>query len=227
MLIVTGGHSQWYIVSDYLLGKKPLIDLPAINFAKVHGSQNRMLHSEDPQETVAVGLCHLGEDVVGTIAASNDVSISFSCEGKYLGACDLIKKGVPLPFEKRDYLIKNSINGNFIFRKELRVEYSIVTDKTNTITKSQVVPSTNIFESILRAALALLGVAIFDIPRILWYLIKGELDKLDDTVVEGLINNEYAVELSPDIIVNEEGIIKVGGTISVDGESLVIPEIII
>ena len=227
LLIVTGGHSQWYIVSDYLLGKKTLIDLPAINFAKVHGSQNRMLHSEDPQETVAVGLCHLGEDVVGTIAASNDVSISFSCEGKYLGACDLIKKGVPLPFEKRDYLIKNSINGNFIFRKELRVEYSIVTDKTNTITKSQVVPSTNIFESILRAALALLGVAIFDIPRILWYLIKGELDKLDDTVVEGLINNEYAVELSPDIIVNEEGIIKVGGTISVDGESLVIPEIII
>ncbi len=102
-----------------------------------------------------------------------------------------------------------------------------MTDKTNTITKSQVVPSTNIFESILRAALALLGVAIFDIPRILWYLIKGELDKLDDTVVEGLINNEYAVELSPDIIVNEEGIIKVGGTISVDGESLVIPEIII
>ena len=227
LLIVTGGHSQWYIVSDYLLGKKTLIDLPAINFAKVHGSQNRMLHSEDPQETVAVGLCHLGEDVVGTIAASNDVSISFSCEGKYLGACDLIKKGVPLPFEKRDYLIKNSINGNFIFRKELRVEYSIVTDKTNTITKSQVVPSTNIFESILRAALALLGVAIFDIPRILWYLVKGELDKLDDTVVEGLINNEYAVELSPDIIVNEEGIIKVGGTISVDGESLVIPEIII
>ena len=227
LLIVTGGHSQWYIVSDYLLGKKTIIDLPEIDFAKVHGSQNRMLQSEDPQETVAVGLCHLGEDVVGTIAASNDVSISFSCEGKYLGACDLIKKGVPLPFEKRDYLIKNSINGNFIFRKELRVEYSIVTDKTNTITKSQVVPSTNIFESILRAALALLGVAIFDIPRILWYLIKGELDKLDDTVVEGLINNEYAVELSPDIIVNEEGIIKVGGTISVDGESLVIPEIII
>lgn len=227
LLIVTGGHSQWYIVSDYLLGKKTLIDLPAINFAKVRGAQNRMLQSEDPQETVAVGLCHLSEDVVGTIAASNDVSISFSCEGKYLGACDLIKKGVPLPFEKRDYLIKNSINGNFIFRKELRVEYSIVTDKTNTITKSQVVPSTNIFESILRAALALLGVAIFDIPRILWYLVKGELDKLDDTVVEGLINNEYAVELSPDIIVNEEGIIKVGGTISVDGESLVIPEIII
>lgn len=227
LLIVTGGHSQWYIVSDYLLGKKTIIDLPEIDFAKVHGSQNRMLQSEDPQETVAVGLCHLGEDVVGTIAASNDVSISFSCEGKYLGACDLIKKGVPLPFEKRDYLIKNSINGNFIFRKELRVEYSIVTDKTNTITKSQVVPSTNIFESILRAALALLGVAIFDIPRILWYLIKGELDKLDDTVVEGLINNEYAVELSPDIIVNEEGIIKVGGTISVDGESLVIPEIVI
>ena len=180
-----------------------------------------------PQETVAVGLCHLDENVVGTIAASNDVSISFSCEGKYLGACDLIKKGVPLPFEKRDFLIKNTMDGNFIFRRELKVEYSIVTDKTNTIVKSQVVPSTGIIETTFRTALAVVGVAIFDVPRILWYLVRGELDKLDDTLIEDLINNKYNVELSPDIFVNEEGIIKVGGTIKIDGESLVIPEIVI
>lgn len=227
LLIVTGGHSQWYIVSEYLLGKKSLINLPPINFARIQDSPNCMIQSEDPQETVAIGLCHLDEDVVGTIAASNDVSVSFSCENKYLGACDLVKKGVPLPFEKRDYLIKNTIDGNFIFRRELKIEYSIVTDKTNTIVKSQIVPSTSILESIFRAVFAVLGVAIFDIPRILWHLLKGELDKLDDTLVENLINNDYNVELSPDISVNEEGIIKVGGTIKVDGESLVIPEIVI
>lgn len=227
MLIVTGGHSQWYIVADYLRGKKTLIDLPAINFAKIQNNPNRMLQSDDPQETVAVGLCHIDEDVVGTIAASNNVSICFTCDGTYLGACDLIKKGVPLPFEKKDFFIKSSIGGNFILRKELKVEYSIVTDKTNLITKSQVVPSTTIFESLLRAALALIGVTLFDIPRAIWYWVKGELDQLDQTVVENLKNNKYAVELSPDIMVNEEGIIKVGGTISVDGKSLVIPEIVI
>jgi len=227
VLIVTGGHSQWYIVSEYLLGKRNHINLPAIGFDKIIANPNCLIQSEDPQETVAVGLCRLGEAVVGIIPASNDVSISFMCEGKYLGACDLITKGMPLPYEKKDFLIKSSINGNFIFRKELKIEYSILTDKTNTICKSQIVPSTSVFESILRAALAVLGVAIFDIPRMIWHLLKGDIDKLDDTLIQDLVNNEYAVELSPDIFVNEEGIIKVGGTIKVDGESLVIPLIVI
>lgn len=227
LLILTGGHSQWYIVTEYLLGKKTLIDLPVVKFAKILDNPSCMIQSEDPQETVSVGLCHIDEDIVGTIAASNDVSISFTCEGKYLGACDLIKKGVPLPYEKRDFLIKNSINGNFIFRKELNIEYAIITDKTNTICKSQIVPSTGVLETIIRAALAVLGVAIFDVPRVLWYLLMGDIDKLDDTVMKDLINNEYSVELSPDIFVNEEGIIKVGGTMKVDGESLNIPEVVI
>ncbi len=228
VLIVTGGHSQWYIVSEYLSGKKSdFIDLPQMNFTKILENPKFLIQSDDPQETVAVGLCHLDEDVVGPRAASNDVSISFTCEGKYLGACELIRKGVPLPFEKRDYLIKNTIGGNFIFRKELKVEYSIVTDKTNTIVKSQTVPSTSILETIIRAVLAVIGVAIFDIPKILWYFFRGELDKLDDMVIESIINNQYEVELSPDLFVNEEEIIKVGGTIKVDGESLVIPEIVI
>lgn len=227
LLIITGGHSQWYIVSEYLLGKKNFAGLPAINFAKIKERQDCLVQSDDPQETVAVGLCHLDEDVVGTIAASNDVSISFTCEGKYLGACDLIKKGVPLPFEKRDFLIKNSINGNFVFRRELKIDYSIVTDKSNTINKSKIVPSDGIIATVFKAVLSVIGVALFDIPRIIYYLVRGELDKIDDTVLEKLIDSEYEIELSPDIIVNEEGIIKVGGTIKVDGETINIPEIVI
>lgn len=228
VLIVTGGHSQWYIVSEYLSGKKSdFIDLPQMNFTKILENPKFLIQSDDPQETVAVGLCHLDEDVTGTIPSANDVSINFSCEGKYLGACELIRKGVPLPFEKRDYLIKNTIGGNFIFRKELKVEYSIVTDKTNTIVKSQTVPSTSILETIIRAVFVVIGVAAHDIPKMLWYFFRGKLDKLDNIVIENIINNQYEVELSPDLFVNEEGIIKVGGTIKVDGESLVIPEIVI
>ena len=193
LLIITGGHSQWYIVSEYLLGKKNFAGLPAINFAKIKERQDCLVQSDDPQETVAVGLCHLDEDVVGTIAASNDVSISFTCEGKYLGACD----------------------------------YSIVTDKSNTINKSKIVPSDGIIATVFKAVLSVIGVALFDIPRIIYYLVRGELDKIDDTVLEKLIDSEYEIELSPDIIVNEEGIIKVGGTIKVDGETINIPEIVI
>lgn len=228
LLIITGGHSKWYIVPEYLLGKKGYVNLPFINFAKIRQSPYRLVQSADPQETVAVGLCHMDEDVVGTLAASNDVAISFTCEGKYLGACDLIKKGVPLPYEKRDFMIENTINGNFFFRKAIMVDYSVITDKTNTINKSIKVPSDRIITVLLKAVLATLGVALIDIPRIIYYFVTGKLDELDDLLIQDIINNDYNVKLSPDIYVNEEGIIKVGGIINVDGDTEVtIPEIVI
>ena len=228
LLIITGGHSKWYIVPEYLLGQRGTINLPSINFVKIRQSPIRLVQSVDPQETVAVGLCHLDEDVVGTLAASNDVAISFTCEGKYLGACDLIKKGVPLPYEKRDFQIENRIKGNFFFRKAFKIDYSVVTDKTNTINKSITAPADGILMVLLKAVLAVLGVALIDIPRFVYYFVRGKLDELDDTLIEDIINNDYKVELSPDIYVNEEGIIKVGGTITVDGDAEVtIPEIVI
>lgn len=227
LLILTGGHSQWYVVQEYLLGKTGFIDLPQLDFSRIHAHPEFLVQSEDPQETVAVGLCHIDEDVVGALGAANDVSISFTCEGKYLGACELIRKGVPLPFAKNDFLITNSIDGNFIFRRELNIEYSIVTDQINTIKKSITVPSDGILATLIKAVLSLLGVTIFDIPRILYYMIRGKLEELDDTLLQDIINSEYKVELSPDILVNEEGIIKVGGVIKVDGESLNIPQIVI
>ncbi len=228
LLIITGGHSKWYVVSEYLLGKKGYANLPFINFSMIRQSPYRLIQSADPQETVAVGLCHMDEDVVGTLAASNDVAISFTCDGKYLGACDLIKKGVPLPYEKRDVLIKNRIKGNFFFRKAFTIDYAVITDKTNTINKSITAPAEGILMVLLKTVLAVVGVALIDIPRFLYYFVRGELDELDDTVLGDIIDCDYAVELSPDIYVNEEGIIKVGGSIKVDGEvEVTIPEIVI
>ena len=227
LLIITGGHSKWYIVADYLVGEKGYVDMNAINFTKIHNEPFRLVQSADPQETVAVGLCHMDEDVVGTIAMANDVSMSFTCEGKYLGACDLIKKGVPLPFEKRDFLIENSIKGNFIFRRKLNIEYSIITDKCNTITKSIIVPSDAILFSLIKIVLSAVRYVAYDMWRIWWYFLRGKLDELDGTIIDIIIDYDYSAELSPDINVNEEGIIKVGGTIKVDGKELTIPEIVI
>ena len=228
LLIITGGHSKWYIVPEFLLGKKGYVNLPSVNFAKIRQMPFRLVQSADPQETVAVGLCHMDEDVVGTLAASNDVAMSFTCEGKYLGACNLIKKGVPLPYEKRDFMIENKIKGNFFFRKAIMVDYAVITDKTNTINKSIKVPSDRIVIVLLKAVLATLGVALIDIPRIVYYFVRGKIDELDDLLIQDIIDNDYSVKLSPDIYVNEEGIIKVGGTINVDGDTEVtIPEIVI
>lgn len=227
LLIVTGGHSKWYIVPEYLLGKKGFVDLPDIHFSQIRKQTYRFVQSVDPQETVAVGLCHLDEDVVGTIAASNNVSISFTCEGKYLGACELIKKGVPLPYEKTDFMVENSIKGNFFFRKKITIDYSVVTDKTNTINKSITVPSDMILFALLKTVLGAVRYMVYDMWRIWWYFLRGKLNELDGTIIDYIKDYDYSAVLSPDIYVNEEGIIKVSGTIEVDGEELSIPELVI
>ena len=231
LLIITGGHSKWYIVPEFLLGKKGYVNLPSINFAKIRQSSFRLVQSADPQETVAVGLCHMDEDVVGTLAASNDVAISFTCEGKYLGACDLIKKGVPLPFEKRDFLIENTIKGYFIFRKALKIDYSIITDRTNTINRSIMVPSDGIIAVLIKGvAGTLLGgvfLAIGAIAEIVKAIRSGDLSNINGEFADEIVSFDYKAELSPDIFVNEEGIIKVGGTINVDYKELTIPEVVI
>lgn len=226
LLIITGGHSQWYIVPEYLLGEKTFIDLPVIDFTQIKGKPNRLVQSEDPQETVAVGLCHLDEDVVGTIAASNDVAISFKSD-KYLGACELIKKGTPLPYENKDIIINNTITGNFIFRKAIEIEYSVITDKKNTIVKKQTIPSTGLIEAFLSAIFSAMGVAILDIPRIIWLVITGNLDRLDESFIAEIINHDYEVKLSPHITVNDEGIIEISGSMAIGSEEVEIPKIVI
>lgn len=228
MLVITGGHSQWYIVEDYLTGKKLTINLPKLNFSLIQKDVQRLVKTEDPQETVAVGLCYLDEDVVGSIAAANDVSIRFSCEGTYLGACDLIKKGTPLPFENTKINLKSAIKGNFIFRKELVVDYTVVTGETNEINKSVTVPSDDIIVVAFKTVLATLGVIIFDIPRYIYHWFNDTLHELkDDTILETIVNNNYNVTLSPNIKVNDEGIVTVGGVINLEGTEATIPDIII
>ena len=50
LVILTGGHSQWYFVKDMLLDKQ-LIDLP-----KIREDRGRILDTALPQETVALGM---------------------------------------------------------------------------------------------------------------------------------------------------------------------------
>lgn len=228
LLIITGGHSQWYIVPEYLIGKYRLPDLPDIRFTKIQENPELLLQSVDPQETVAVGLCHLDEDVVGMLAASNDISISFTCEGVYLGSCDLIRRGVELPFAKTDYMIASSIKGNFIFRKALQIDYDIITDHSNKITKSITVPADGILKVILKAAVALIGGSLLGIIKLLDVITSGKTEELGNGSLKREITEmNYEVKLSPDLYINEEGIIKVGGTVIVDGNTLQIPEIVI
>ena len=55
LMIVTGGHSQWYCVREMCLGHS-VAGLPPINFKKIIDNPKRLLSEGRPQETVANGL---------------------------------------------------------------------------------------------------------------------------------------------------------------------------
>ncbi|MBQ8621404.1 MAG: Hsp70 family protein [Oscillospiraceae bacterium] len=58
LVIVTGGHSQWYFVGDMLAGKMPrfgTVDLP-----RIRENPGRIIPISRPQETVALGLAYSG-----------------------------------------------------------------------------------------------------------------------------------------------------------------------
>ena len=56
LVIVTGGHSQWYFVRDMLAGKMP--QFGAVALPKIKENPSRIIPITRPQETVALGLVY-------------------------------------------------------------------------------------------------------------------------------------------------------------------------
>lgn len=222
ILIITGGHSLWYIVHDYFKSSNE-----KLKFQHIIDNPNLLIQSEFPQETVAVGLCYLDEDMVKCHPVPNDVDISFTCEDKFLGATNLVKKGMLLPYERKDIELKNKIKGNFIYGRALTIKYVITTDGNHQITREAYVEDEGLLKVLFNTVLAAIGVAVWDIPKISWKLITFQWDEIDPDVLKGVVNYDYDLVLKPVIQINEEGIIKLGGNISVGTRSINIPEITI
>ena len=73
IVILTGGHSNWYFAKELMDGTMPGIVHPALK--KVQAEKIRVMNLENPQETVALGMVYskLPFDVIGkTVVAVND-----------------------------------------------------------------------------------------------------------------------------------------------------------
>lgn len=55
LIILAGGHSQWYCIKEMCLGQS-VAELPAINFSKIKEAPCRLSMQSKPQETFANGL---------------------------------------------------------------------------------------------------------------------------------------------------------------------------
>ena len=88
LVILTGGHSQWYFVKEMLLGKMPQFGM--ISLDKIQKEPDRMISISLPQETVALGL------VYGKLASSFSTTLNNQIQyfmNKEL--LDIIEKELP------------------------------------------------------------------------------------------------------------------------------------
>lgn len=65
IVILTGGHSNWYFAKELIDGTMPGLEHPALS--KVQAEKGRVMNLENPQETVALGMVYskLPFDVIG------------------------------------------------------------------------------------------------------------------------------------------------------------------
>lgn len=104
-LILTGGHSQWYCISDILLNKLP--------FTTIKKDSTRILKCPNPNETVARGLCSYDKEIVcnhyfnGQITYEAHFSVTDHSVTKNNRRFILLDKKVVLPFSLK--LPKESI----------------------------------------------------------------------------------------------------------------------
>lgn len=100
MVILTGGHSQWYLVENYFKGERISSNLPPINFKKIIDNPQRLIHEKRPQETVANGLVYRDLNFDVTHTSSNNIWCQIKIEGKASPLFHLMSDQETLPFYK-------------------------------------------------------------------------------------------------------------------------------
>lgn len=224
IIILTGGHSQWYGTQDFLLNKH-FANLESIQIKKIQEQPNRLIHSTMPQYTVATGLCLKDEAIVAAMPMSYSLWIQFEYEGKKSRIIEVLRKGERLPFDKTLDTIKESITGNFIYRKEFSISCYVYEGNTLATAKKQKVstfsPDDGFIKIIFKTAILAIA-SPFVIAKIIYDWWKGQLDW---SQYKDILDNEYTIELIPHIIITENGIATVKTSIKVDDNDVSMPDI--
>jgi molecular chaperone DnaK (HSP70) len=102
LVILTGGHSKWYGVSEFIMGEK-FVGCETIDFTKIKKKPARLLQEASPQETVALGLVKIDEIIKNGFdlkpTMSNSVWIQYKLIDQKSELIPIIQHNAVLPVE--------------------------------------------------------------------------------------------------------------------------------
>lgn len=120
LVILTGGHCQWYFVEEMLLNKQKSPMGQQIRLPKLIQENIRLRRMKFPQETVAKGMAYKGFPINIRAVAANSVWLSLEIGITRIPPLLLIEKDTLLPATKR-----------IEFNKTIRAEFSTDMDAPN------------------------------------------------------------------------------------------------
>jgi molecular chaperone DnaK (HSP70) len=218
LVILTGGHSQWYGIRDFIL-RDDFACLESLNFLKIKQEPQRLLQEANPQETVAKGLVYkdVPFDVKHTMG--NSLWIQFEIDGKEseLFEAVSINDVLPIPNEINkgtlDWQI--TINSNSLTTKDVKVLCHCYygSNKENSIYKKseRIFAINNFLAAAIGGVFRTTGAAIGESYHFLT-LQWGKLGKS----TKYCFKETYTVKISTIINVSEDGTGKIKGTLGSD-----------
>lgn len=225
VIILNGGHSQWYCVKDFFLGK-PFANVELISFDMVKGYPDSLIQSIKPSQTVATGLCLRDKAIVAATPLANSFWIQFEYEGKTSSMMKIADKGHDLPFQSSIETIKDKIKGNFLYRRSFDIK-CVVYEGTSLKTAKKHVqsvhsPDNDIFGILFKAAIFAVVGTPFLVAKAVIDFISGDFN-IDDYA--DVFENDYGIELGAQICIAEDGIATVSPEITVDGNKVIMTPI--
>ena len=121
LVILTGGHSQWFYIDDYFMGRSIDSELPVLNFKKIIENPIRLIHESRPQETVANGLVYRDMNFEVAHTSANNVWLRISVAGQSSELMQLVSAKEGLPISKGKDPFKVTINENTFTEKQVDI----------------------------------------------------------------------------------------------------------
>lgn len=223
VIILNGGHSQWYGVKDFLLGK-PFANLKPLSFKNIQNYPASLVQSIKPSQTVATGLCLRDKAIVAATPLSNNFWIQFEYEGKKSEIIKIGDKGHNLPYTSSIKPIEDKIKGNFIYRKEFNIKCVVYEGSSLENAKKHVhavkSPDDGFFSSIFKASLMLVIGSPFILLTAVGDFLTGNFNPSEYT---DIWDSDYNIKLGAKINIKEDGIATVSPNITVDSEYVSMP----
>jgi molecular chaperone DnaK (HSP70) len=129
LVIITGGHSQWYFVEEMLLHQMISPKGQEIILPKLMREDLRLIHTRFPQETVANGMAYKGFPLNIKTVAANSVWFSLKIGSMQLEPVQLVEKDTVLPAKNK-----------MVFYKTIKAEFSTDSNAPNGLHNKYAIP---------------------------------------------------------------------------------------